>query len=209
MWAPLPARPGRLWMAVLSVVLVQAACGNDDSRELRAPSPDQTTTTTAAVSSTSAGQSTEEPSEPLALTSPAFAFGEPIPLRYTCDGEELSPPLAWTGVPAGAAELALVVRDPDAGGFVHWVIAGIPATTAGMAEDTPPSRAVEARNGAGGNGWAGPCPPSGNHTYVFTLYALSQPAGMETGLDAEDAAELIESSPAVTTAVLEGTYRPL
>src|SRR5918995_277802 len=68
------------------------------------------------------------------LTSPAFTEGGTIPDEFTCVGDDVSPPLAWSGVPVGTVELALVVRDPDADGFVHWVVAGLPAATGGLAE---------------------------------------------------------------------------
>jgi len=142
----------------------------------------------------------------LSVTSTAFADGEPIPVEYTCDGEETSPPLAFTGVPAGTAELAVVVRDPDADGFVHWVIAGIPADADGLDEGALPSGAVEADNGFDEPGWAGPCPPEGNHTYEFTVYALGEPSGLEDGAGAEDGAATVEDADATAAATLRGTF---
>src|SRR5947209_3810855 len=113
------------------------------------------------------------------LTSPAFREGDKIPVKYTCDGENISPPLGWTGVPAGTQSLALMVDDPDApsGTFVHWAIRGIPPTVDRLEENASkaglPSGAKEGRNGAGRVGWFGPCPPSGTHHYVFHLYAVN------------------------------------
>ena len=141
---------------------------------------------------------------------------EPIPVEYTCDGDETSPPLAFTGVPVGTAELAVVVRDPDADGFVHWVVAGLPADTAaivggpaeseGTADPALPEGAVEADNGFGESGWAGPCPPEGDHTYELTVYALAEPSGLAAGAEAEDGAQAVEGAEALATATLRGTY---
>ena len=115
------------------------------------------------------------PAGPFRLTSTAFAAGGSIPRKYACDGQDTSPPLAWTGVPAGTATFALVLTDPDAGGFVHWVFfnvasagdGGIPAGFSAAA-DGP----AEGRNSFGKVGYGGPCPPSGTHHYVFGLLAL-------------------------------------
>jgi phosphatidylethanolamine-binding protein (PEBP) family uncharacterized protein len=100
-------------------------------------------------------------SKQIAVRSPAFAPGRPIPRLYTCDGRDISPPLRWSGVPSGARRLSLVMRDPDApgGNFIHWRLSGIPATEHELPE------------GAGGSGYQGPCPPRGEkpHHYVITL----------------------------------------
>jgi deoxyribonuclease V len=121
------------------------------------------------------------------LKSSAFEHGQPIPQRYTCDGDDVSPPLEWSGVPDGARSLALVVDDPDAprGTFTHWVASGIDPASSGLAEgEAAPS---EGTNDFGTTGWRGPCPPPGHgrHRYVFRLRALD---GEERVLDT---AELI------------------
>ena len=212
----------------VALALVVAGCA-DDGRELRAPSPEQTTTSTTLPSTTepsttstagpttggdggtTAGgngpgtSTTAAASATLELTSPAFGEGQPIPAEHTCVGEDVSPPLTWSGVPDGTAELALVVRDPDADGFVHWVVAGLPAATEGLAAGNTPAAAVEALNDFGRAGWSGPCPPSGTHSYDFRLYALSQPTGVSPDTDGVEAAEQIESSPALASAALSGT----
>ena len=113
------------------------------------------------------------------LTSPSFSEGGSIPSRFSCDGSDVSPALAWQGVPQGTAAFALVVDDPDARGFVHWVVFDIPGSTASLPEgvratDTPPQGA----NDFGRVGWGGPCPPSGTHHYRFTLWALSARLGL-------------------------------
>jgi Raf kinase inhibitor-like YbhB/YbcL family protein len=129
----------------------------------------------------------DKPSEPLpkaavsiTLASPAFRDGGSIPKRFTCDGAGSSPPLRWSGVPARARELALVVEDPDADRFVHWTVLGIRADIAGTAEGRAPAGAVETENSFGKPGWGGPCPPKGDdpHRYVFALYATDAPLGL-------------------------------
>jgi Raf kinase inhibitor-like YbhB/YbcL family protein len=121
------------------------------------------------------------------LSSSAFAEGGTIPTRHTCDGDDASPPLEWSGAPDGTAAYALIVDDPDARGFVHWVVADIPGETTSIEEGASGSGGigVEGRNQFGRTGWGGPCPPSGTHRYVFTLYALSGPLGLTGTQDAD------------------------
>jgi Raf kinase inhibitor-like YbhB/YbcL family protein len=112
------------------------------------------------------------------LTSAAFADGEPIPERHTCDGDDVSPPLVWTAPPDGTRALALCVDDPDAGRypFTHWLAWGLVAGAGGLEEgEAAPG---EGRNDFGAPGYRGPCPPPVKpHRYVFTLYALdAEPA---------------------------------
>ena len=119
----------------------------------------------------------------LKLTSSAFLDGGAIPAKYTCDGEDISPPLAWTGVPDRTLSLALIVDDPDApdpaapkGRFVHWVLYNIPPDERGLPEGANrgklPPGAREGSNDFGKRGYGGPCPPIGRHRYLFKLYAL-------------------------------------
>jgi Raf kinase inhibitor-like YbhB/YbcL family protein len=114
------------------------------------------------------------------LTSPSFGEGQSIPAKYTCTGANVSPPLEWKGVPAGAKWLALTVDDPDAPGghFTHWQVSQIPATTTAIPEGG--HAGVERENGFGKSSYGGPCPPSGEHRYVFTLTALDE-GGREVG----------------------------
>lgn len=128
-----------------------------------------------------------------------------IPARHTCAGEDLSPALVWTSTP-DAAELAVVVRDRDASGFVHWVLAGIDPAVLGIGEGGIPEGAVPGMNSHGTSGWFGPCPPmgSGTHTYTFVLYALPTAVTVDPTLLADDAARLIETS-AAQRATLTGT----
>ena len=114
----------------------------------------------------------------LALVSPAFSPNGSIPKEYTCDGDDLAPPLAWTGAPAGTKSFALIVDDPDApmGTWVHWVLYNIPTSVnslpEGGARSPVPASAREGLNDGGDLGYTGPCPPIGRHRYFHTLYAL-------------------------------------
>jgi Raf kinase inhibitor-like YbhB/YbcL family protein len=107
------------------------------------------------------------------ISSPSFADGQAIPAKYTCDGDDINPPLVFSGAPPSAKSLVLIMDDPDAPGgtFDHWIVWNIPPTTSGVAEGQP-LRGVVGRNGFGKNGYGGPCPPSGEHRYQFKLYAL-------------------------------------
>lgn len=106
------------------------------------------------------------------ISSPAFNDNQAIPKQYSCDGANISPPLQFTGIPANARSLSLVVSDPDAPGgtFTHWSVTQIPPGTVSIAEGGHVG--VEGKNGFGKMGYGGPCPPSGTHHYVFTLSAL-------------------------------------
>jgi Raf kinase inhibitor-like YbhB/YbcL family protein len=112
--------------------------------------------------------------EPITVSSPAFAAGTAIPRGFSCDGDNASPPLGWSGVPAGTVELAPVVDDPDAprGSYVHWIVVGINPAPTKLAEATVSPGAGQVRNSAGEATYTGPCPPGGPaHYYRFTIYA--------------------------------------
>ncbi len=119
------------------------------------------------------------------LRSPAFVHQGEIPGVYTCDGENLSPPLAWSGIPDGTKSLALIVDDPDAPDpkapkrvYVHWVLYNIPPDATGLAEAIRPASlpagTLEGLNDWGRTGYGGPCPPIGRHRYFHRLYALDK-----------------------------------
>ena len=107
------------------------------------------------------------------ISSSAFTDGGSIPRKYTCDGNNVSPALAFAGVPNGAKSLALIVDDPDAPGgtFDHWIVWNIPPATTSIGDGQVPE-GLSGRNGFGKSGYGGPCPPSGEHRYYFKLYAL-------------------------------------
>ena len=165
-----------------SLVVLLAACGNDESAAHDVP-------------------------DSITVTSTAFDDGGSIPVGYTCDGDEVSPPLAWTGVPDGAAALALVVDDPDApsGTFTHWVVLDIPLSTTDSAEGGVPDGGVQAQSSAGGASYAGPCPPSGTHHYRFTVVALDALTGLDEGAALDDALAAVDEH-ATASGTLTGTY---
>ena len=128
----------------------------------------------------------------LQLSSSAFGNGTVIPMQYTCNGAEESPPVAWIGVPGNAKSLALIVEDPDApsGNFVHWVVYNIPPSEQGLTGKKPgrlfPGGGEEGMNGAGKMGYFGPCPPPGSpHHYHFKLFALDKSLNLGLQPDAK------------------------
>ena len=135
----------------------------------------------------------------LVITSSAFSEGEAIPNRYTCDGPDVSPDLAWSGIPEGAASLALICDDPDApmGTWVHWVLFNIPAGADGLPAGIPSDAALEngARHGTNDFrrlGYGGPCPPGGTHRYFFKLYALDTMLELDSGITKGQLLEAME-----------------
>jgi Raf kinase inhibitor-like YbhB/YbcL family protein len=110
------------------------------------------------------------------ITSPAFSEGDTVPVRFTCDGDDVSPPLAWSAVPEGTSELRLSVTDPDAPGgtFTHWLVTGMDPTSSGVDEGDVPTGGTQLENGFGDSVYGGPCPPPGRgaHRYVFAIEAL-------------------------------------
>ncbi|HKA68316.1 MAG TPA: YbhB/YbcL family Raf kinase inhibitor-like protein [Actinomycetes bacterium] len=143
----------------------------------------------------------------ITVTSQAFAEGEPIPQLYSCRGRNVSPPLSWSGVPAQASALALVVDDPDAprGTFTHWVVADFAPTVTSLGEGEVPPGGVQAKNSAGNPLYTGPCPPSGTHRYRFTVYALSDRTGLTGGADLDEAQRAIADH-AIAQGTLTGTF---
>ena len=149
----------------------------------------------------------------LRLTSRAFQNEGAIPDTYSKQGGNISPPLAWTGVPDGTRSLALIVDDPDApsGVFVHWLLYGIPPGTTELKEHlaaTPslPNGARQGRNGYGDLGYGGPQPPSGTHRYFFRLYALDTDSDVPGGLTREELEGIIEGH-VLEQAQLMGRYQ--
>jgi Raf kinase inhibitor-like YbhB/YbcL family protein len=148
-------------------------------------------------------------SAPFTLTSSAFAAGAAIPARFTCDDADVSPPLAWAGAPSATQSLVLIVRDPNARDFVHWVAYEIPGGTSGslpeaIAPSAPSPR--QGRNDFGKDGYGGPCPPSGTHHYVFRLAALDVTLGLAGGKKAEEIEAAMDGH-VLATAELTGTYK--
>ena len=141
----------------------------------------------------------------LTVTSPDFASGGAIPARYSCDGDKARPALRFGGVPSGAAELALLVVDPDAGGFVHWTVFGLPASARDLPSAGLPQGAREGENSGGDRGWTPPCPPSGTHRYEFRLYWLRRASGLDAGAKPDDVADAVRER-AGGSGLLVGRY---
>lgn len=166
----------RLFLSLLFALMLLVGCGGT-------PDPAATSAPAEVVSQ---GGAT------MKLTSSAFAEGTLIPRKYSCDGDDVSPPLAWSDVPAGARSLALICDDPDApvGTWVHWVVFNLPPTVMGLSEGVPAQKAA-AGGMHGANSWrrlgyGGPCPPSGTHRYFFKLYALDTTLALDNTATAKD-----------------------
>jgi Raf kinase inhibitor-like YbhB/YbcL family protein len=216
------AVPRRGLLALISAVALTAvACDTGDGRELRPAGPDQT-------ASVFNSTTTTIPADPAVLGSglPGEGVGELgltlrapwddealIDVRFTCDsaggesGEGLSPALSWSGIPAEATNLAVVVTDLSADGFVHWVVAGIDPGVTGLGEGEAPAGGIQGSNGFGEVGWGGPCPPAGTgeHEYLVQLHALDRDLGLAPGFDGEEAIPEIEASSIATVSVV-GRY---
>ncbi len=136
---------------------------------------------------------------PFELTSPAFAPGEPIPSKYTCDGEDISPPLRWSDPPQDTQSFALIADDVDAprGIWVHWVLYNLPIEKRALPEAVPPDADLPDGSRHGQNSWrrlgyGGPCPPSGTHRYFFKLYALDTVLDLAAGASKEQLLQAME-----------------
>ena len=151
--------------------------------------------------------SSAPPSAPrrLTVTSPDFPANGAIPARFSCDGDKARPALRFAGVPAGAAELALIVVDPDAGGFVHWTVYGLPSDTRTLGATGLPPGGREGENSTGASGWTPPCPPSGTHRYEFRLYSLERASGLDAGAKPDDVIAAVRKS-AGGSGLLVGRY---
>ncbi len=179
-------------VGVLALLVVSAACssGGGDSS-----GADQPSTGSAAAAE-------------LELTSAVLSDGGTIPDRYAPPpvGDNTSPPLDWQGIPAEAEQLAVTVVDPDAGDFVHWVIAGLDPASTGLSEGEVPDGAIQAANGSGEIGWFGPAPPPGEtHNYLFTLHVLGSDPGVTEGMGAVEASAAIAAA-TTSLVTLTGTF---
>jgi Raf kinase inhibitor-like YbhB/YbcL family protein len=213
-----------------------AGCGTDQAP--LPPEPQATTSRIEVVPPTDTPQlsapSAPEPAPPLALQLDAFADGGAIPNRYTCNGENVSPSITWSGVPGGARALTLIVFDADAGadlgagtdlGFIHWMVYDLPSTSSGLPEGATGNAqalggGIEAPNdfsassggtfpgGAAirGTGYDGPCPPA-EHTYVFRLLALDAPLALPSDSSPRSVLTALEGH-ILAAADWAGTYAP-
>lgn len=126
------------------------------------------------------------------IESNSFKNFSDIPAKYTCDGENISPPLRFSDVPEGAQELVLIIDDPDApnGDWVHWLVYGIDPKTDAIGEGAVPVNSLQGKNTRENEAYGGPCPPSGTHRYFFKLYAIDkkiEPAKIMNKQDLENA----------------------
>ena len=150
----------------------------------------------------------------LSISSPAFQDGEKIPAKYTCQGQDISPPLKWNRVPNETQSLALILDDPDApsGVFTHWVIFNLPPDSRELPEAMPaasqlPSGALQGKNDFGKIGYGGPCPPPGYpHRYRFTLYALDRQLDLKAGSSKKQVLHTMEGH-ILAQVQLTGTYQ--
>lgn len=128
------------------------------------------------------------------LSSPAFQNNGKIPVKYTCDGENINPPLIISDIPNKTKSLVLIVDDPDApmGTWLHWTVFNIDPKTKEISENSIPSGALEGITDFGSIGYGGPCPPSGTHRYFFKLYALDIKLDLSSGVSKEEIEKAIE-----------------
>jgi Raf kinase inhibitor-like YbhB/YbcL family protein len=195
------AKRGRL---VPVVFLTCLAFAISSCRSSPAPTPEAPTPATPQ----------EEQSQEMAfeLTSTAFAHEGAVPSKYTCDGDDVSPPLEWGAPPASTQSLALIMDDPDApaGTWVHWVLYDLPAEARTLSEAISSDADLPAGGRHGTNSWGrtdygGPCPPSGTHRYFFKLYALDTVLGLDAGASKEQLLQAMEGH-ILTQTELMGTY---
>jgi Raf kinase inhibitor-like YbhB/YbcL family protein len=177
--------------ALLLAALLLAACGGTGGGS----------TGSGPATSTPAGRPAPPVTSPspdgITVRSPAFAAGAAIPVRFSCRGSNTPIPLTWTGIPAGAASVALIMDDPDApsGTFTHWVVYNLPATSRGITNGRLPAGAAQAQNGRGQAAYTGPCPPSGTHHYRFTVYAEPERLPLRAGAPLPAALAAITANP--------------
>jgi phosphatidylethanolamine-binding protein (PEBP) family uncharacterized protein len=178
--------PRRSALAVVVALAALATACNDDGRTL-APVP--STTVESAVEAVDR--------QAMSLSSPDLVDGEPLDQRFTCDGGGDAPTLFFSDVPDAAAELAVAFVDLDAGtdGFVRWLVAGLPPSTGQIVADALPDGAVTVRSSAGIEGWDPPCPDPGDAArYEARLYAVPEPVGLSTDIDAASALSLLDQA---------------
>jgi Raf kinase inhibitor-like YbhB/YbcL family protein len=169
-------------IALTCTLMLAVACGDDDedSTDSSTGTPEDVATQPT-TSTTATAELTPSDAAALQLTSGAFEDNGPIPAKYTCNGENILPPLAIAGSPASTTTFAIIVTDLDGpgGDFVHWTVWNIDGTVTEIPEGTVPQGGVEGLTGTGSFGFFGPCPPSGEHRYVFDLYALDAPIKLD------------------------------
>ena len=174
-------------IAVAAAAVALAGCGGDE--KVSGPAP--------------------QAPERMTLRAPGFQNGQPIPVEYTCDGRDISPPLGWSGTPRDARELAILVEDPDAPGgtFVHWVLFGLSPTQKQLDAGAKLESSRQGRNSFGETRYRGPCPPQGDkpHRYEFSIYALRERIEASEGAAAGEVRDEIRRK-AIASGRLTGRY---
>jgi Raf kinase inhibitor-like YbhB/YbcL family protein len=199
------------------LALLVVACDEGDGRDFsRPPTPDQTAsvlTTTIAPETTvtfapAVGEASTVPTvvgeQELTVRLPWADEGQIDPV-YTCEGSDLAPTIEWTGVGPDVAELGLAFIDLDAEGFVHWVVTGISPAVSSIVGGVLPEGASAATNDFGDAAYGGPCPPSGEHQYLLTLYALGTPLELDTEPSANAAINEMEAA-SIDQVSVAGSY---
>jgi Raf kinase inhibitor-like YbhB/YbcL family protein len=200
--------------SLIAVLLIGCGRGGQSDRDSAyagpSPAPATAPTTTDSIS--------RSPTVSLDIKSSAFTANGSIPARYTCEGDDVSPPLSWSGAPSGTKSFALIVDDPDAPDpakpkmvYVHWVVFNIPASASSFTENASkkglPAGAVQGKNDWGKAQYGGPCPPIGRHRYFFKLYALDRElSGLSSSSTKPDVLKAIEGH-ILANGELVGTYQ--
>jgi Raf kinase inhibitor-like YbhB/YbcL family protein len=218
---------GRGYLLVFGLIFLCTSCGGrstpspTQTQNLLSPSAEESAISPATPAEPTIAPPTEmiffeEPTEaagtPFTLSSNAFIQEAAIPTRYSCDGENISPPLEWGDPPQGTESFALILDDPDAPGgtWVHWILYNIPAEVRALPEAIPPEEELpdgsrHGENSFGRLDYGGPCPPSGTHRYFFKLYALDVTLDLEPGVDKKTLLQAMEGH-VLAEAELMGTY---
>jgi Raf kinase inhibitor-like YbhB/YbcL family protein len=217
-------KPTSTLILIMVAALASAACGRAEPKPTEIPGSPPIVGST--VHPTEEVDSLENPSVPsptfdvgdtaqgfvFNLTSEVFVHEGAIPSRYSCDGENISPPLAWNNPANDTLSFALIIDDPDApsGTWIHWVLYNIPSGTTSLSEAIPPQAEFEDGSRHGENSWGrtdygGPCPPGGTHRYFFKLYALDTVLDFDSAPTKEELLQATEGH-VLATAELMGTY---
>lgn len=214
----MPKKIVYLILVLLLLVVLTGCAGASDPAEVAPPPAAEEAAEEEVVPTDTAVPASEAPAEEetvaeegetpmeMTITSPAFMEGEAVPLKFSCDGDNLSPELIWSGIPEGTASLVFIMDDPDApvGLWVHWVLFNLPANSSGLAEGAT-GQGVDGLNSWGETGYGGPCPPGGTHRYFHKLYALDVTLELESGAT-KDAVEAAMEGHILSQAELMGTY---
>jgi Raf kinase inhibitor-like YbhB/YbcL family protein len=190
-------RPIILMCSVLLVITGACSSGEETSS--------QTASSSTTTDQTSTTQPAATPEAAMQLTSAAFGQGDAIPVRFTCDGNDISPALTITDIPTDAVSLVLIMEDPDAPGgtWDHWIAYDIPVVTE-IAENVG-ALGTAGTNSWGESGYGGPCPPSGTHRYLFTISAVDSDLGIQIGATKTQVLAALDGR-VLAAATLMGTY---